>query len=120
MGIAHIDGGIADGRSFELARLPNFLRIVHGPENKKVHGHFDALDLLDDQPFESDTIYVYKQTSMAFVCRRGRGAHSGPEAFYAPATGFEGFKIRTTKDWQAAVAFVTGDKINERGEVEDG
>lgn len=122
MGVAAFTGGIADGQAFALARLPVYLRVVHGPENKESLGYCDALDQLDDQPYESDTIVVYKRTFFAFVCGRGRGSQSGPQANYEPAEGFdaEGLDLRTTEGWHAAVAAVTGENINDKGEVEDG
>lgn len=115
MSLLMMGGGIADGKEFTCARAPVYLRVVHGPENKAENDYFDVLDLLEDEPFPSDTIYVYRQTSVAFICGRGRGAHSGRHAFYKPDEDFKAdqAELHDTDTWRALV-----DKVSrERGEI---
>lgn len=53
--------GPADGSRLSLSRAPYFLRIV-----EDAHGKIDALDQLDDEPFDGDKISVY-----VLHCNRG-------------------------------------------------
>jgi hypothetical protein len=70
--ISFVDGP-AKGVVLELRRCPLFLRVVQTPS-----GGWDALDQLDDEPEESETIYVYRRNdepppSRIHLCRRGKG-----------------------------------------------
>lgn len=61
--------GPAAGTVLDLARAPQFLRVVISPA-----GAVDALDLLDDQPQEGERILAYRlasQVQRGIVCSRG-------------------------------------------------
>ena len=62
--------GAARGITLELRRAPIFLRVTKDPEGK-----YDALDQLEDEPLESETITVYCLTgdlTTAHLCYRGK------------------------------------------------
>jgi len=62
--------GPAEGKRLALQRAPVFLRAVIDQD-----GAVDALDLLEDEPKGTETVYVYYRDpgslSRAFVCSRG-------------------------------------------------
>ena len=70
--VTFLDGPAA-GQSLHLARTPILLRVTHDPQADR----WDALDQLEDQPTESERIYVYElatEPSRVFVdYRDGRG-----------------------------------------------
>lgn len=63
--------GPAAGRAFELARAPIFLRLVHSADG------WDALDQLEDEPRQDETVHVYRKVpgteGVVFACGRGSG-----------------------------------------------
>lgn len=66
--------GPAAGLGLDLRRAPLYLRLVR--EGDK----WDALDQLDDEARDNETIHVYEaatQPSSVFACGRGRGAAGG-------------------------------------------
>lgn len=66
--------GAAKGTVLSLRRVPWFLRVVIDEA-----GQVDALDQLDDQAREGETLYVYRQAgqaSRAILCSRGRGCRT--------------------------------------------
>lgn len=66
--------GPAKGCHLELRRTPVFLRVVIDQQ-----GEVDALDQLDDEAREGETVHVYhlkEKPATAFVCSRGRGGSS--------------------------------------------
>ena len=73
--------GPAEGKRLALQRAPVFLRAVIDQD-----GTVDALDLLEDEPKGTETVYVYHRVpgtvSSAIVCARGHGCRSMADAEY--------------------------------------
>ncbi len=73
--------GPAESKRLNLARSPMFLRVVISPT-----GDVDALDLLDDEPKDNETIHVYRlaqSLGSGFFCSRGNGCRRFSSAIYA-------------------------------------
>ena len=49
------NGGPANGKVLDLKRSPLYLRVTHDPRAQK----FDALDQLEDEPREGETVFAY-------------------------------------------------------------
>jgi hypothetical protein len=96
-------GGRAGGLSFRIARAPQFIRAVHD----RATGRWDVLDLLEDAPGPTETVYVYRRGLLGWACDRGAGASSsGQVATYRPVelTGDEHAQTRDTPSWRQLAA----------------
>lgn len=92
---ALFDGGAAAGKELALDRMPLYLRIVVAADGK-----VDALDQLDDQAAEGETVHVYLRTQHYHVCGRDRVRDSGWVAFYAPLPHVDGEALRDNDAWR--------------------
>lgn len=71
--------GPAKGKILQLRRAPYFLRVT------EVHGNFDALDQLSDEPMRGETLYAYVilgAPGMIHINKRGCGGGFYPIAEY--------------------------------------
>lgn len=74
--------GPANGEKLSLSRAPKFLRVVIDQAGK-----VDALDQLDDEVRDGETVYVYRidgQAGSGVMCSRGRGCQRFLSARYLP------------------------------------
>jgi hypothetical protein len=67
-------GGPAEGISLELQRSPLFLRVTYDQHSQK----WDALDQLDDEAFDGEKLFVYRQQGKPGYCHvDGRDKKTG-------------------------------------------
>lgn len=71
----HLVDGPAKGQNLMLRRAPFLLRVT---EHK---GTFDALDLVEDEPFPGESVHAYVQVSKPSWCHL-RIAKPGRSGFY--------------------------------------
>lgn len=94
--------GPAAGLGLDMRRAPLYLRLV-----QDASGKWDALDQLDDEPRDGETIHVYEAAtppSAVFACGRGRGAGGGryEYAVYRHVdVDVEALGLRDTDTWRA-------------------
>lgn len=104
------EGGPATGRTLNLRRLPDWLRVV----TSERHGTVDALDQLEDAPDADEVVHVYRRTFHAFACR---GGGPGEVATYqhVPGLDAEAGQLREREAWRARVAELCGEELNADG-----
>jgi hypothetical protein len=72
-------GGPADGVTLMLARAPLYLRVV----TDQFAGKTDALDQLDDQADEHETIHVYRRRGDTRMAHINYGRQRSRSGFYS-------------------------------------
>lgn len=94
--------GPAKGTLLSLARAPRFLRVV-----VDTAGKVDAMDQVDDEPKDGETIHVYRregEVTSGFACTRGKGCRPLLGAAYRlvdpQPEGDELAALRQTSRWQ--------------------
>lgn len=98
--------GPAAGRTLSIRRAPYLLRVVID----RTTGAVDALDQLDDDPSDTEDVYVYRLAAppqQAHVCYGGRQRHrSGWFEFgiYQHVPEADGAALRETAAWRAWAA----------------
>lgn len=93
--------GPAMGANLMLRRAPLLLRVTLDASGR---GHVDALDLLGDEPLDTETIHVYRRHSYSgsFHIRASRRAGSGcfQMAEYVHVPDVDGERLRDTVAWR--------------------
>lgn len=96
--------GIAQGKHLNLARIPQFLRVVIDEKTRDV----DALDQLDDQIREGEYAIVYEldpERTSVIYCSRGCGCRHEEHANYRQyATQPSQEILRDNERWAAWAA----------------
>jgi hypothetical protein len=111
------DGPVAG--TYLVKRAPLFLRAVIDAKTDEK----DVLDALDDQPEESEYVFVYQRVGEAYVVhllmspRSRSGFYSMAE--YRLRDDIDGRLVRTTESWRAWVASQVPEPVNpETGAIE--
>src|SRR4051812_5915190 len=82
--------GPAAGVFLSCAQAPLFLRVVGG-----LAGHFDALDLVDDEPEPCETIHVYvKVSDDGSFHVRYRDLQERPGGHWEPCASYRHFEMQ--------------------------
>ena len=113
MASASCYGGPADGVTFTLARLPKILRVTRNAEK------FDALDLLDDEPYEDEIVCVYRMWGgVGFMCPAPDGDPRSAGYEHVPAVGLQpGESMREREGWHLMARRLAVDLSDQPGDA---
>lgn len=96
--------GPAVGVELAPRRAPIFLRVVQD----ETTGKWDVLDLPDDTPHPSETVYVYRRIegtwrsgAGVFACTRGQGCYPGVDSGDYEHVDVVGDRFRGTDAWRS-------------------